>query len=282
LLVGGIGAVAIVMMPTGKHAAATDSAPQGASAATPGASGQAPAPSAESDDALPADMVEVAAGDYWIGCDPKPSSSCFDDEKPGHQVTLKRFGIMRREVTVGEYAECMKEGVCPKLGEGDGCPSKEPSEALLPVRCVSWDGAQAYCANHRWRLPTELEWEAAARGPGRASYPWGNDPPSCERTVVAEGKKGGCGTAGPMAAGARPLDLSWAKVADLGGNVREWTATDYAPYPGGTIEEDAKGKVNRGGSWIMKKGAVNTSHTRGVDPPEQMRPDLGFRCAVDR
>jgi formylglycine-generating enzyme required for sulfatase activity len=98
--------------------------------------------------------------------------------------------------------------------------------------------------------------------------------------VVADAVKGGCGTGGPLPPGSRPTDVSWAKVVDLGGNVREWTASDYAPYPGGKIEEDTKGKVNRGGSWVMKPGEVNTSRTRGVDKPEESRPDLGFRCAV--
>ena len=285
VMVGGLAVAAIVMLRGGKGTAA--GADAGAVGPASGATGLTPRGSAQGADddmseGLPEAMVEIPAGSYWIGCDDKVDTGCFDDEKPGHLVELRRFAIMRYEVTVGDYQGCEDAGVCPRLGDADGCPGKGKGEKALPVRCVRWEGAQAYCAQRRWRLPTEAEWEAAARGADRRAFPWGNDKPSCERAVLADASKGGCGTGGPLAPGSRPADVSWAKVLDLGGNVREWTASDYAPYPGGKIEEDTKGKVNRGGSWIMKPGETNTARTRGVDPPEQSRPDLGFRCAVDR
>jgi formylglycine-generating enzyme required for sulfatase activity len=84
-----------------------------------------------------------------------------------------------------------------------------------------------------------------------------------------------------MDVGSRPGDRSWVGVLDLGGNVREWTGSDYAAYPGGQADSSSRGKVNRGGSFLMKPGQIDTSHTRGADLPEVARPDLGFRCAAD-
>jgi iron(II)-dependent oxidoreductase len=230
----------------------------------------------------PERMVLVGAGEYWIGCDPALNKNCFDDEKPGRNIEVEQFYLMHHEVAVADYDRCVRDGACTSADTGPGCTSRKEGMEAHPINCVSWKAAKAYCEHRGWRLPTEVEWEVAARGTDRRSFPWGNETPSCDRAVIATEKGGGCGTNGPLATGSRPQDVSWAKVFDLGGNVREWTASDYAPYVGGVVDEDASGKVNRGGSWMMKPDEINTSHTRGVDEPSESRPDLGFRCAADR
>jgi iron(II)-dependent oxidoreductase len=280
----GLAAAAAVMLRAGRPA---EGPPGAASESSPSAHAESDDPVPTSTDSssraasLPPEMVVVPEGDYPIGCDPRANRNCFDDEKPGHVVHLRGFSLMRFEVTVEQYGQCVAAGVCPRPGHGDGCNGKGAGANGLPARCIDWEGAQAYCAERHMRLPTELEWEAAARGTDRRSFPWGEEAPSCERAVISGEGKGGCGSGGPMAPGSRPLDRSWAGAFDLGGNVREWTSSDYAAYPGGNAESDTKGKVNRGGSWTMKPGEVDASYTRNVDPPEDARPDLGFRCAAD-
>ncbi|MBI4700635.1 MAG: SUMF1/EgtB/PvdO family nonheme iron enzyme [Deltaproteobacteria bacterium] len=225
-------------------------------------------------------MVAVPAGRYTVGCG-EGSRPCWDDEKPAHEVELARFGIMAREVAMEEYDECVAARRCPEPGKGPGCTWQRAGKDRHPINCVTWKAASSYCAWRLWRLPTEAEWEAAARGPEQRNYPWGSAPPSCELAVVAGDKSGGCDTGGVLAAGSRPADRSSVGALDMGGNVREWTATDYGAYPSGKAEPGRKGKVNRGASWEMRGSQIATSRTRGVDLPEESRPDLGFRCVVD-
>jgi len=228
---------------------------------------------------LPSSMVLLEAGDYPVGCW-SGNSNCYDDEKPPRKVTLKAFGIMKREVTMEDYDICVAETACPKAGKGKRCNWQKSGKESHPINCVDWTGASAYCTYKGWRLPTEMEWEAAARGKTKDDYPWGNGTPNCGRTVMTEGRKGGCGSKGTNEAGSTPSDKSWAGVMDMGGNVREWVSSAYGAYPEGSVDSGMKGMVNRGGSWQMEAGTFSTSHTRNSDAVDEKRPDLGFRCAV--
>jgi len=247
-----------------------------------GAPEQSPSASkAEPSKPPPEGMVAVAGGTYVIGCDKSVNKrKCWPDEQPAHKVVLKPFAIMRQEVSMEDYDLCAADGVCPPAGKDKGCTWQKSGNERKPINCVSWEGAKKYCAHKGWRLPSEQEWEAAARGPKRLDFPWGADPPSCKLAVLSEGGDG-CGTGGPADVGSHEADKSWAGAFDMGGNVREWTASDYGAYPGGTAEEGREGKINRGGSYLMKPEKLNAAHTRGADPPATQRPGLGFRCAVD-
>jgi formylglycine-generating enzyme required for sulfatase activity len=184
---------------------------------------------------------------------------------------------MRREVTVAQHRKCVREGACPEPGKQDGCTFYEKSAESLPITCVTWSAATTYCANRGWRLPTEIEWEVAARGQGRPDFPWGNSAASCDNAAL-----GGCGKGLAVPVGSLGKDRSWIGIDDLGGNVKEWTASTYEAYPGGTADpSNAGGRVTRGGSFLMKPGEAATSHTRGAEKPDKARTDLGFRCAVD-
>ena len=230
---------------------------------------------------VPTGMVAVAGGTYVVGCDKTAKHKCFPDERPAHGVELTAFAIMIHEVTMADYDQCVAEGVCPKPGKNKGCTWQTSGKERHPINCVPWHGADAYCKHRRWRLPTEQEWEAAARGPKGPEYPWGNELPSCKLTVLSDQGKAGCGGSDPLPVGSRPRDKSWAGAFDMGGNVREWTASTYAAYRGGDPDPERAGMINRGGSHLMRPEKLNAAFTRGVDPPEEARPGLGFRCAAE-
>jgi|GEM_PF-130539 len=229
--------------------------------------------------APPGKMVLVKAGTYPMGCN-TTEAQCYEDEQPRHEVKVGLFAIDTYEVTNRDYSKCVKAKKCKAPRKAKGCLYGKPGKGLTPVACVSWKDAQSYCAFASKRLPSEQEWEVAARGPKGDRYPWGAAEASCEVTVVKEGRKNGCGANEPFPVGSRLADKSAYGAKDMGGNVREWTASDYAAYPGGMKRADATGKVNRGASWIMPGNVASSLYTRVVDDPAERRPDLGFRCAV--
>lgn len=234
--------------------------------------------------ALPASMQRVAGGGYNIGCSPA-IDRCNDDAMPTHSTRLRPFGLLTREVTVAEYRECVAAGQCPASGRGESCTGVTLDGADRPVTCVDWAAASSYCAFRGWRLPTEAEWEIAARGPRQRQYPWGSQWPSCERTVMSTFEGAGCGTGRPRVAGSTPADVSWVQVRDLGGNVSEWVADDYAPYPGAPPAAEqtdavAGHKVFRGGAYTDSARTLAVVHERRHAKPSTARPDIGVRCAV--
>ncbi len=226
----------------------------------------------------PEGMVAVAAGDYRIGC-LEGDTGCFDDEKPAHTATLKRYAVDVHEVNAGQYDECVAAAACPPAGKGKRCTWQKTGAEQRPITCVSFAAASSYCAYRGGRLPTEPEWEVAARGPKGHVFPWGSAPASCARTVMFGSKKGGCDTGGALTVGARPADKSWVGALDMGGNVREWVAAHHTPYPGGVADTDPTARVNRGGSFVMSAEQLSSSRTRNTDEPGEQRHDLGFRCA---
>ncbi|MDP6945246.1 MAG: formylglycine-generating enzyme family protein, partial [Myxococcota bacterium] len=241
----------------------------------------------------PEGFVLVAAGTYPVGCDHKSAvagDQCLKDQKPRHRVFVEAFSIQRREVTVGDYEACVSRGSCstPTIADDSDarCNWKYKANAH-PVNCVTWSDADAYCKFRGWRLPTEVEWEAAARGPEGRTYPWEEGlAPNCVNgsgQIEPEGAvniKCGPGALGTSPAGAFDGDRSWVGAEDMGGNVAEWVANIYQAYPGGTIYP-MEGRVNRGGDWKMKPGRPVTSHTRMAYKSEARYDKLGFRCAID-
>ena len=150
---------------------------------------------------------------WWPNCD----RSWFDDEKPAHEVCLDDFWLMQTEVTRAMYAACVAAGECsetPKsyrYSEGDN----------QPINRVTWFQAHDYCASIGGRLPTEAEWEYAARGPESLVFPWGNDFVG-KNAVWAD-------SSGDQTAdvGSRPAGASWVGALDLSGNLWEWVSSIY-------------------------------------------------------
>lgn len=206
-------------------------------------------------------MVAVPAATLQMGCDPSRDSSCSPTELPAHAVTAAAFRIDRTEVSQAAYARCVDAGACTATSE-------PPSRPKAPVTHVTWLEAGAYCRWRGQRLPSEAEWELAARGTDGRIYPWGDAAPDCTRAHLAT-----CG-AEPADVGGRLAGASPFGALDIAGNVDEWVADEYRAYGGGA--ESSGEKVARG-------GAYDAWHTRST-ARSAVKPDfrdrlLGFRCA---
>ena len=220
--------------------------------------------------------------------DPVASS----EEKPQHPVTLDAFWIDRTEVTNAQYRECVKAGACQRPESGDSY-YENPTLSDYPVLNTSWYDADAYCQWAQRRLPTEAEWEKAARGTDGRTYPWGNAPAAgdkvnfcdqrCSYTWQSKQIDDGYALTSPVGHfvdGASPYG-----ALDMAGNVWEWVADWYdAKYYGHSQAENPLGpssgseKVLRGGSWYDYAGHVRTTR-RIKDDPISFDSNTGFRCA---
>ena len=194
-------------------------------------------------------MVYVPAGEFLMGSLPDTGNS---SERPQHVVYLDSYWIDRTEVTNAQYRLCVNAGIC----SAPGCwKEKDFSDDDQPVVCVDWVQAHTYCQWAGVRLPTEAEWEKAARGLDGRTYPWGEQPPSCLYAVMNEGGKG-CGAEKPWPVGSKLKGASPYGALDMAGNVWEWVADWYAAdyYQDSPVRNPAGpssglDKVLRGGSW---------------------------------
>ncbi len=177
------------------------------------------------------------------------------------------------EVTAREFAECVESGACraDDLACSNAATYGVPAKANHPVNCVSWFQADAYCRDLGKRLPTEDEWQWAARGRRRAStYPWGEAPPGALACWDGDANDAGKGERkGTCPVKSHPRGNSPDGVADLAGNVREWTST-----------EDGRFRIVRGGSWGDSLPAFLSAGFRGMNAPEDRFELTGFRCAA--
>ncbi len=218
------------------------------------------------------EMLLVPAGEFVMG-----SGDGSEEESPPHVVVLSAYYIDRHEVTCAQYARFLAEtGARPPLNWNGDKPA--PKRENDPVTDVSWFDAMHYAVWAGKRLPTEAEWEKAARGTDGRRYPWGNaDGPSRANVDTAEGLH----PVGEYPAGASPYGC-----LDMGGNAWEWTADWFDAYPGTSARSVHFGrqyKVVRGGGAIQFYGVENsarcTARTRLV--PYGDFDTLGFRCVQD-
>jgi eukaryotic-like serine/threonine-protein kinase len=266
----------------------------------------------------PEGMILIPAGTFTMGADESYGDS---DERPAHEVELSAYCIDRTEVTVARYRACTAgpglAPTCAVLPEGEDfkffdaqqlayydpfCNAGHTDREQHPINCVDWSQALAFCRWAGGRLPTEAEWEYAARGRDKRRYPWGNEPSTAkylnacgseclasqERaglpdvSAMFEGDDGFVGTApvGSFPAGASPFG-----VQDMLGNVWEWTADWKEPYsaeratnPRGPQESDGGERVIRGiSSWGGEHAEYGLTARGGHIPTVRLSVG-GFRC----
>jgi len=231
-------------------------------------------------------LVYVPAGEFLMGsADSDPDAS--SDEKPQHKVTLDSYFIDRTEVTKDQYQKCVAAGKCAApLCNGTG-------QADHPVVCVRWQDATNYCAWAGRRLPTEAEWEKAARGTDGRIYPWGNETVAgnllnfCDRNCSYDWRETAVddGYAGMAPVESYPAGANPYGALDMAGNVWEWVAdwyddNYYASSPAQNPMGSASGqyRVLRGGSWGDRQRDVRAAYRDGGGPDKWIGY-VGFRCA---
>jgi len=243
----------------------------------------------------PADMVQVPAGRFTMGY-----AKGFSFEKPPHTVTISRpFYIDRAEVRADDYARCVSAKKCtptgvhgPELREGEAekfapfCTEHDPAKASHPINCLDRAQAEAYCAFAGKRLPTEAEWEYAARGgEGARLYPWGDDEPTCEMGNFSR-VAGQCGgrPKGTLPVGSFPDRVSPFGALDMAGNVWEWVADGFDPSAYAEKERkdprasSGRKGVLRGGSWDFAATSARVTNRLAFDPG-MGHVSTGVRCA---
>lgn len=260
----------------------------------------------------PEGSLLISGGPMYMG-----ARDLNDDAKPPHEVTVSAFCLAKTEVTTRAYAACVEKGQCERALEqvswpginsekkqrySSFCNAGKLDRGEHPINCVAWPMADNYCKKHGQRLPTEAEWEYAARGSNQRKYPWGDQAP-CAKFLNACGKE--CALWGdkheekhktmyeeddgfPATApvGSFPAGASAHGVMDLAGNVWEWTADFHAPYTD-AVQRDPKGpeagekRVVRGGDYFGFQADWARPAYRWKTVPDTYNHAIGFRCAAD-
>ena len=221
-------------------------------------------------------MFRIPGGAFMMGsANPKTPAN----EHPQQLVSVNPFWIDRTEVTVSAYSGCVSAGACRRPARNSSACTYDGGDPDWPVSCVRWAEADAYCHFVNKRLPTEREWEYAARGQSQTAYPWGSSRSCAEAlTLMSELSSRSCA---PRVArvGSHPLGASIFGVQDLSGNVEEWTADWYAESLGAPPRAGSA-HVLRGGGWMSPPSMARTT-SRSWGSALEAGPNVGFRCAKD-
>jgi len=241
------------------------------------------------------EWVNLPAGDFRLG-----SEATEVGVSSGRHTRVNSFSLMKTEVTWRQYRACIRAQQCEPAHLSDGsCWVRRGNASTKgivdrefrgddqPVLCVDWNQANAYCEWGGGRLPTEREWEFAAKSAGQsASFPWGEDQfEMCERTVALLEDED-CLLASTRPVCSKPAGNTDQDLCDMSGNVWEWVYDAYDPYygPEQTTEEGRNNdnplseRVIRGGSWSDPAGEATTT-SREASPPSILSVSIGFRCA---
>jgi len=238
-------------------------------------------------------LLYVPAGDFTMGdsadhaqaeCERvSPSNQCipntsisYTDEAPAHTVYLDAFWIDQTEVTNAMYSRCVQAG---------NCMSNSGGNTNYPVVNVTWSDATTYCGWAGRRLPTEAEWEKAARGTDKRTFPWGNAAPSCSLANFAYSGTKKC-AGGVAAVGSYLAGASFYGALDMAGNVWEWVSDWFAPGYDPAPQRNPTGPATgvkrgmRGGSNWNPAGFLASTGRSYYDPAKPLNV-IGFRCAAN-
>ena len=245
---------------------------------------------------VPAKMACIPGGPFVRG-----ASDRDEHARPRETIWMQTFWIDQYEVTYAEYKACEAAGECDRAGPR----YVDFDRPLQPVNGINWFHADKYCKAQGKRLPTEAEWEKAARGTDGRLYPWGDDPATCTHAIIKGTRGRGCGvkkkgkkpdTGYPWEVGSRPPNQYG--VYDMAGNAYEWVADWFSPSYG-RCGADCRGvsprgpcggadtcpghrrKVVRGGSWYWDYSRATTVYRRAHVPDNDPFHHFGFRCASD-
>ena len=234
-------------------------------------------------------LVYVPAGEFQMGSTDQQIDSLlalhrgwkrewFANELPQHSLTLETYWIDQMEVSNAQYQQCEQAGKCSPPAETTSYTHttyyNDPKFDGYPVAYVSWQDASNYCSWAGRRLPTEAEWEKAARGPDGRAYPWQDQAPDSSLANF------GMTTGDTLPVASFPNSKSYYGALNMAGNVWEWTSDWYQAYPGGA-PDNAYGeqyRVVRGGSWIDNERFLRSAGRFRLGPAVRLSY-LGFRCA---
>ena len=226
---------------------------------------------------LDMEFVYVPEGNFIMGS--LDGQMGYPDERPAHNVFLDAFWINKTEVTNGQYNRCVEAGEClqPALVPYWGTET-EQRLSDIPVVTISWKAAKQFCEWAGLQLPTEAQWEKAARGPDGRIYPWGNDEPDCNKAQYR-----GCGDR-TISVGSKPAGASPYGALDMAGNAAEWVSDWYSanyyahsPHHNPTGPESGTLRILRGGGWSSSEEKLRV--TERVTTASYTRHGLtGFRC----
>lgn len=204
------------------------------------------------------------AGISWVGFPGGSFTMGGDGEGPRRRVTVRAFELAKTLVTNKQYQECVQAGACTAAAKADAKFKGDDQ----PIMGVDWDQAKTFSAWVGGRLPTEAEWEYAARSAGKERiFPWGNEPATCERAVTWDCDK----LSAPVCS--RPAGNTEQGLCDMAGNAWEWIQ-DEALDPNGAY----RGRGSRGGSWGNPSSSAKIGR-RSYGTPSTAYPDYGFRPA---
>jgi formylglycine-generating enzyme required for sulfatase activity len=238
--------------------------------------------------------IAFPAGEFWMGIEGNDKN-----QSPRHKVYLDAFEIDRTEVTAADYGHCLHEGACPPAKSGGNCTIGEASRADHPANCVTFAGAKAYCAFKKRRLPTEAEWERAARGTDERPFVWGTEwpPPDAVGNFADEASKRAhpywlvlAGyddeNAETAPVGSYPKGQAPSGALDMAGNVSEWTADFYqdrfyqrSPPRNPKGPPSGEARVVRGGSFGHHLKVHLYATARAAYKEDVASEHVGFRCA---
>lgn len=240
----------------------------------------------------PTGMVLLPAATFKMGST-EADDDTMPDDMPQHAVTVAAFCMAKTETTVAQYDACVNAGSCTAAGaiNNPQCNTGVNGRSNHPINCVDFAQATAYCAAQGARLPTEEEWEYAARGVAGRKYPWGSAAPdttrlnACDEGCILLGLKidimfetaDGWATTAPT--GSFPKGDTPEGLQDMAGNVAEWTSGRDCSYSERSCAEEKR--IVRGGGWDtgMRASVTGAGRTYGGREPSLRLSGLGFRCA---